>query len=430
MREIIKASRINNLLLQSTNKISNSVRHVNGETGWHQHLQAKKIGIVATSIALLLLNRQNKKNSEQEEAYKFIVNSQNPDGGWAYISNLPDKSNTESTCWAIRALNIDKNQYSSQIEKGIEWLLSKIQMKTPEDSGWGFIGISHPRVYNTCLVLRVLSELNFNSKEEFESGQQWLRNCQNSDGGWGEIKGSQSGLFYTSYAIETLINCGTAPNETIIKEALIWLESKVYEVGLTSPSTVCTLEFIEENGDGIKSRTPFFHFTIPHIVQAFILSGNHKNKIVFEGIQELMKSSKDGYWKHPFLEDSKLIPIWAIYDSTELLQQFVNSYKDWNNIHHFRIWRRKIRRIRKYSPIRIWDKINPEYLNFALTVLIIVISIRYSLKIYRIIPDWLLEKIDGYVNFGLSVFSSIIASLIIYAMNPILRNLGKNKNSR
>ena len=430
MREIIKAKEVNNLLLQSTNKIAESIRHVKGEVGWHQHLQAKKIGIVATSIALLLLNRQKKAFLERENAYKFVIDSQNPDGGWAYISNLPDKSNTESTCWALRALNIDKDQYPDQIENGIKWLLSKIEMDTPDDSGWGFVGITHPRVYNTCLVLRTLSELKETSSEAFESGIQWLRNCQNSDGGWGEIKGSQSGLFYTSYTIVSLITCATPINDPIIVRALDWLETKVYEIGINSPSTICTLEFIEENGDGKKSRTPFFHFTIPHIVEAFIKTGHGKKRIVFEGIQELIKSNTHGYWKHPFLEVSKLVPIWAIYDSMELFQGFVDGYKEWNSIHHFRIWRNKIRRIRKYSPVRIWDKINPEHINFILTVIIIVLAIRYSLKIYQLIPEWLIAKIDGYVDFLLSIFASIVASLIIYIINPLLRNVGRKKNSR
>ena len=430
MREIIKARKVNNILQQSTNKIAESIRHIKDEVGWHQHLQAKKIGIVATSIALLLLKRQNKNISQREDAYKFIVDSQNSDGGWAYISNLPDNSNTESTCWALRALYIDKDQYSEQMEKGINWLLSKIQMDTPDDSGWGFVGTTHPRVYNTCLVLRTLSELNCNSSEEFESGLQWLRNCQNSDGGWGEIKGSQSGLFYTSYVIVTLIKCGTLSSDAMIVNALEWLESQVYKIGMNSPSTICALEFIEENRDGKKSRTPFFHFTIPHIIQAFIKSGNAKKRIVFDGIQQLIESNYNGYWKHPFLEESKLVPIWAIYDSSEVIQEFKENYNDWEKIHHFRIWNHKVRRIRKYSPIRVWDKINPQYINFVLTVLIIIMAIRYTLKIYSVIPDWIIEKIDGYIDFGLSVFASIIASFIIYLMNPILRNLGKNKNSR
>jgi len=430
VREIIKVRNVNRILQQSTDKIAESIRHVKGEVGWHQHLQAKKIGIVATSIALLLLNRQKKIIPERDEAYKFIVDSQNSDGGWSYISNLPDSSNTESTCWALRALNLIKDQFPEQIESGISWLMSKIQMETPDDSGWGFVGNTYPRVYNTCLVLRTLSELNHNSNEEFESGMQWLRNCQNSDGGWGEIKGNQSGLFYTSYVIVTLINCGISSNDAIITNALIWLESEVFEKGLNSPSTICTLEFIEENGDGKKSRTPFFHFAIPHIIQAYIKSGNGKNGIVFDGIQQLLKSSNNGYWKHPFLEDSKLIPIWAIYDSSEVIQEFADNYKDWKKIHHFRMWRKKIRRIRKLNPLRIWDKINPQIINFVFTVLIIIIAIRYSLKIYRIIPEWLTERIDGYIDFGLSVFASIIASIIIYIMNPILRNLGRNKNSR
>lgn len=429
MREIIKVRKVNSILQKSTDKIKYSIRHINNEVGWHQHLQSKKIGIVATSIALKFLNRMENEISEQDKAYNFIVNSQNPDGGWAYISNLPDNSNTESTCWALSALNIHREKYSEQIKKGKTWLLSKINMDLSDDSGWGFVGISNPRIYNTCLVLRTLSELNINSCEEYESGLNWLKTCQNRDGGWGEIKGSQSGLFYTSYVIVTLIKCGTNPNDNVILNAIKWLEQSIYQYGMDSPSSICTIEFIEEDINDKKSRTPFFHFTIPHIIQAFIISNNNTKRIVFDGILQLLESNCDGYWRHPFLEQSQLIPIWAIYDSIEAFLDFKEKNTDWEKIHHFRVWMNIIVKIRTYNPMRIWDKINPKLISFIITVLVIVLTILYFPKIKNIIPA---DKNKEYIDFGLSVLSSIIASIIIYIMiyliNPIFRNIRNKKN--
>jgi hypothetical protein len=353
MRNIILTSTINKNIAISTKAMISSQRHVEHKVGWHQHLQSKRIGIVANSIAVLFFDRLSQECPELEKTLEFIIESQQEDFGWPYISNLPDTSNTESTCWAIRALNKSGDKYQIQISNGIKWLLSKTQKDSPIDQGWGFISDKFPRVYNTCLVLRTLNELSKTESEEYESGLRWICNLQNPDGGWGEMKGKTSGIFFTSYVIVTLLKCGYSPKQSIIVNAIKWLIDNISEKGLKEPSIVCCLEFIEETNNDKKSRTPFFHFTIPHIIEAFILSGNSKNIIVFEGIQYLLNSNQEGYWKHPFIEDSSIKPIWAISDSIEALVTFKELNKNWNEIHHFKFLFSKISNVFSYNTKRL-----------------------------------------------------------------------------
>lgn len=422
MRQLIISKEIDNLINSCTAVMKDSHRHVGLESGWHQHLKSKKIGIVATSIAIIYFNQLDQECPEIEKSLDFIVSKQKADYGWPYISNISEISNTESTCWALKALNLYKIKYEKEIENGIAWLLSKIDMSSSVDQGWGFIGEPFPRTYNTCIVLRTLNEISLAKGIEFESALSWLYNGQNKDGGWGEMNGKPSGIFYTSYVITTLIECGYKSSDQIISNAINWLENNVLKRGWSDPTINCCLEFIEVDNDGKKSRTSFFHYTIPHIILAFINTGQSRNQIVFEGIITLQSTNENGFWKHPFLDDSTIKPIWAISDSVLTLCSFKESFKDWKEIHHFKFWHGKIQKITICNPIRLWDLINPKLINFIATTIFLLLFIFLVIKIYNCIPPAILIEYKSSIDFGLSVLSSIIASVIIY----IIRLLQKN----
>jgi hypothetical protein len=426
MRNLIKNKDIDNLINSCSAVMRNSHRHVGLEAGWHQHLKSKKVGIVATSIAILYFDQINEECPEIEKALDFVVSKQKDDYGWPYISNTSENSNTESTCWALRALNLHKDKYANEINNGISWLLSKINMNLHIDQGWSFIGEPFPRTYNTCIVLRTLNELSQSGSIEFESALCWLCENQNKDGGWGEIAGKPSGIFYTAYTITTLIECGYVAHDQIIYNAVNWLESNIIKRGWNDPTINCCLEFIEADNDGKKSRTSFFHYTIPHIILAFINTGYKNNHIVFKGIRTLQSTNEYGYWKHPFLDDSSIKPIWAIYDSVLALCSFKETYKDWEKIHHFKFWNRKIRKIQNYNPIRLWDMINPKLITFISTTIFFLLLIFAVNKIYNLIKPEFLIKYKSTIDFGLSVLSSLTASAFVYGVSIFTR---RNKSN-
>lgn len=421
MSNYIQTKGIDELISNCSKALDNSQRNINGDVGWHQHLESKKIGIVANSIAILYYNLLDKECPEVEKALEFIVNSQQEDFGWPYISNLPKTSNVESTCWALRALYLHKEKFEIKIDNGVKWLLSRTNIKSPIDQGWGFLSEEFPRVYHTCLVLRTLNFIKQTDKEEFQSGLLYICGLQNSDGGWGELEGKPSGIFYTSYVVVTLIQCGFSNDREIIVSAIKWLESKIIKEGLEIPPNICCLEFIEETINREKSRTPFFHFTIPHIIQAFILSGNNNSYIVYDGIKYLLATNNEGFWNHPFLEDPTIKPIWAIYDSIVAIDLFKKNYNNWNKIHHFKIWHKKIRAIRNISPIRLWDLLNPKLGRFISISFMFTIIFYSIISLYKFIPVEFIPKERGVKEFSLSVIASISASIIITIIKPIYR---------
>ena len=75
-----------------TKTLTDNQRHVGEDVGWHQHLGTNKIGIVATSIALLYYKMIGKPCREEEQCLSFLVKRQNQDGGWPYISNTKGES--------------------------------------------------------------------------------------------------------------------------------------------------------------------------------------------------------------------------------------------------------------------------------------------------------------------------------------------------
>jgi hypothetical protein len=419
MSRILQVKKVDALINSCTEALNKSQRHIGNSVGWHQHLLSKKVGIVANSIAILYYNLLNKDCPEAGKSREFIINAQQEDYGWPYISNLPDTSNVESTCWALKALYLNKEENVTNIDNGVKWLLGKTEIDSPIDQGWGFVSSKFSRVYHTCLVLRTLKILEKTDKVEYESGLHFIINLQNSDGGWGETQGKPSGIFYTSYAIVTLIQCGYSSSEGFIIKAIKWLESNISKEGLEAPSNVCCLEFIEESNEGKKSRTPFFHFTIPHIIQAFVLSGNQKNTIVFDGLKYLLSTNEEGFWKHPFLEDSSIKPIWAIYDSIEAISVFKNSHSNWEKIHHFKLWQKKIRVICNFNPIRLWDLLNPKIGRFISISIVLSIIIYSVITIYQFIPTEYFQEAKEIKEFSLSIMSSLIASLMIVLIKPI-----------
>jgi prenyltransferase beta subunit len=421
MKRLIYRSNIDQIIKSCIDVMSGCQRTIEGETGWHQHLDSKKVGIVATSIAILFFNSLKKECNLEEESYNFIVSKQKKDGGWSYISNLSDQSNTESTCWALRALNVKSNIYTKNIDSGVKWLLGQIDIKSPYDQGWGFISEKLPRVYNTCFVLRTLKELSKDNCEEFISALKWLESSRNENGGWGETKGSDSGVFFTAYAIVTLIECGHSRESRMIKDAIQWLEEKVEKIGLSTPSMICCMEFIEENGNGKKTRTSFFHFTIPYILEAFIKSGHSKHCVVYECVDQIISTNEDGYWRHPFLESSTIKPIWTISDSINSINLFKNSFDNWSRVNHFKFYNKKIRSVGKYSLVRHWDELSPKFIARASLILFLIALIYGVIKVYQEIPKDFMTDHPNWFNLGLSIIASLIASGVIFLSNSIYR---------
>lgn len=343
---------LDDIINACTKTLNDNHRHIGNDVGWHQHLGSHKVGIVATAMALLYYQVVSEECPKKEESLEFLINKKNADGGWPYISNTNGDSNVESTCWALYALHqYDAQLYSREIETGTTWLLAQYDQHEDIDSGWPFMRDSLPKIYLTAFVLRTLKKLGKNNGQQYEAAKRWLVDAQNDDGGWGELPERGSSLFFTCYCILTLTECGIGEDDTMIVKALGWLDRKMSEINIYDSSLICYLEFIEKGTGEERVRIPFFHYVLPYVVMTSLKLGK-KGPVVFNAMKVLMERSSKGSIEHPMLENSRIIPIWALYDTVSAYKCFKDSFENWEQKYKFIVLLSRIRGIGKCNLLR------------------------------------------------------------------------------
>jgi hypothetical protein len=229
-------------------------------------------------------------------------------GGWDYVSNFPGVANLEATCWALLALYGEYRDHP-KTQAGLNWLL-KNAIKGGTDEGWGILPGDISRVYTTCLALKTLKVYGKENTTAYERGLNWLLNAQNLDKGWGSKADAASNIVSTSRVIITLAANGH--DNIAVKSGIEWLLKHTSTMQLTKANIEQEYrECIEFRG----RKMYFHHMPLQNVLTAFILSGNIKNDIVFDGVNELVTNNNYYYWQHPNYKDGKRKPLWAIFDT-------------------------------------------------------------------------------------------------------------------
>lgn len=420
----LRTSLIDSIINESLNTFNESQRTINNYTGWHQHLGTNKIGVVATSMALIFYRRIMLTVCPQESnVINFILDKQNTDGGWAYISNTNEISNTEATCWAINALSLYESKYEKQIAKAFSFIEKSYDVSV-EDSGWGFVNGKYSRTYNTCVVLRsyirVYGNNSIKGNSYVESALKWLSDIQNEDGAWGERRGSYSSLFFTALVVSTLSEFNRSIDKSKINSGMTWLDLRLSELCMENTSVECYLELIEENIGGTLIRIPFFHYVLPYIIIAYLDTERENNPNLYKCLSSLVKRFKNGSYRHPFVEDSNIKPIWALYDSVVAFSMFRGKYmsysfglgkisnvrSDWDNIVYLEKIMNQVFIIRRWNPIRLFDWIGVK--NIRLIIIALVIG--FFIYLFQFIPLGIIGINNQFLS---SMLTSFIASILI-----------------
>lgn len=130
----------------------------------------------------------------------WILSMQNPDGGWSSFDKnnncipltffpfadhnaMLDPSACDITGRALELFGqLEYKTSHPAVNRSIQFLLDR---QEPDGSWFGRWGVNY--IYGTCFALRGLRAAGVNlSQERFQRAADWIRQCQNTDGGWGE----------------------------------------------------------------------------------------------------------------------------------------------------------------------------------------------------------------------------------------------------
>jgi squalene-hopene/tetraprenyl-beta-curcumene cyclase len=167
---------------------------------------------------------------------------QNADGGWPTFcrgwGTLPfDRSGTDLTAHAIRALNVCKHVAQRRIDRAIDRAFAYIERAQRADGAWVplWFGNEHEPneenpVYGTARVLLAYRDLARMPSEPARRGAHWLVAHQNDDGGWSADPAAASSVEETAVATEALL--GSAADRSVqvaADKGLAWLVRAVAE---------------------------------------------------------------------------------------------------------------------------------------------------------------------------------------------------------
>ena len=180
--------------------------------------------VVVMALAQVESSDEVLKGQAIDRAVRWIETMQCRDGGWAafdldndqdWLNDLPygdlramiDPNTADVTARVLEmvgGLRLGSALSMDQIEKAIAYLLGQ---QEPEGCWFGRWGVNY--IYGTCGVLTAFDSLGLIQKFKLSMGRavEWLVNCQNVDGGWGETCGS--------YADRSLMGIGdSTPSQT------------------------------------------------------------------------------------------------------------------------------------------------------------------------------------------------------------------------
>lgn len=177
----------------------------------------------------------------------WLLDLQNRDGGWPTFcrgwGKLPfDRSGTDLTAHAIRALNAWRSVALERIEQAIASGFEYLARHQKPDGVWAplwFGNQHHPLeqnpIYGTARVLLAYSELGRVNDPAARRGLAWLASQQRRDGAWG----SEASVEETALAVEALLAAGeNSAYDQHVERGLEWLVGAVESGRFRQPSPI------------------------------------------------------------------------------------------------------------------------------------------------------------------------------------------------
>ena len=192
-------------------------------------------------------------------ALDWLLTMQNADGGWAsfdrgcdkeWLTYIPfadhnamiDPSTTDITARVVLALaDLSVDRQGPEVRRAVEFLLAE---QEPDGSWYGRWGCNY--LYGTWLALSALEAIGEPMRAPWAvRAAEWIRSCQNADGGWGELPASYadpslkgqgpSTPAQTAWALMGLLACGDHASEAVTAGIDHLLTSQREDGGWHSP---------------------------------------------------------------------------------------------------------------------------------------------------------------------------------------------------
>ena len=120
-----------------------------------------------------------------------------------------------------------------------------------------------------------------------------------------------------------------------------------------------------------------------------------------------MRRSPNGIVAHPMLENSRIMPIWAIYDTVNALCDFREEITGWKKKYSFISLFNHIVGFRKYNPLRLISYINLWWWNTFIVFLLVLFTIRF----WPEISSWSVIENEWTKAILASIAASILYNL-------------------
>jgi hypothetical protein len=168
------------------------------------------------------------KHAQSVEILEKIKASQKSDGGWGNPSIV---NGTAYILYLILEMGEPRN--SGIVTKAVKWLFSK-QLN---DGGWteivpppkhveDVVRIDRSCTWITAHVVQALVEAGIRQDSRVKSAVEYLKSCQNADGGWPPWKKGKSTLSIMDYVVKALVDYGQPVDSSCLREAVKFILSQ------------------------------------------------------------------------------------------------------------------------------------------------------------------------------------------------------------
>lgn len=242
------------------------------QEGWYRELRSNKtIGIVATAQVLIALRSNGFDLGKLYRALNTLKSFARPDGSFPFVSNVNKVGVVDATAWSCIALskcNTEAVNFDTVINDSLKWLIESQN----DDGGWGLIKNSPSRIVSTTVALRAISSTKLNTSElttALHRGVRYVLGNTMQSGGWPDQNGREC-LGSTAYALILLAET-EHKNSNVVTKGIDFALSKIGNA--TSWNECLNREEVSVIEEGSPRRITFYYPLMHLFVRAIVANG-------------------------------------------------------------------------------------------------------------------------------------------------------------